>query len=402
MRKGLLGIATLLSAIGGLSVTSCDNIGVDICDKTEHGGEMQIRYLWPETVRNVPEKMWVIARRPTNYYRALYGWFPNGKESMEYTNQGYEIGYCTPDTVQWTPEKMQWFQKEAMPESEEVTSQRLRRGTYWMVSMNCTDWLMYEPISQFMNGDSILLSHSKVEYIQVSTPDSVGERWKNWMDTNPKYKYAADLGEVYWCRMEVDANTDEPLMIDFVPEPLYQQLDFRFNISTDHEDLHIDSVRCELSGVSCSKMLGGGYLDMDSEESVRVLFALDSTDVVQKGLDYDCTGRVGILGLCSASDVELQSGPCILRISAYTHYQPTEAEVQKLKNRTYSWSINLRNVLKSHPVTVQTRDSLQWVNSSFHEVLELPYIMGVKLEDYGNINEGIDIWPDNGNIDIEY
>lgn len=412
MRKSRL----ILWALVSVFFAACETVGVEICDEPQHPhlSQLIVHYTWPEQMTErglVPEKSMVIANRPADPLRYLFGWFTASER------HGKELAYLNNDTSEvkkpfFYPDSLLWFAREATME-DVSDSCGIRMGQYQMVTTNCSYYLQIDSLQDFYNNHEIFPSHLSVKYNTEVIADSIDPVLHDWVDYNPEYPFVKDIGPVYFDQRIVTSPRGASTVVDFTPALISQQIDLRFHVQTEDSQLVLDSIKGELSGVVLSKKIFSGYLDMDATHSCRILFDAKIPNAPSGQGDarvWNCEATVDVLGLCEPVGEDMQTGPGIVHFAAYVHYvepaNPAEGKPEKTVKRTIFWGVNLYQVIKKHPVTMQTSDKRHHVCTSSHELLEIPNVLQMRLKDFENDNN-IEEWPEdpdgeNGDFDIEF
>lgn len=406
----------ILWALIAVFFAACETVGVEICDAPQHPhlSQLIINYTWPEQMVQrglVPEKSWVIANRPADPLRYLFGWFTASDR------RGMELAYLNNDPSEekqpyLSLDSMLWFAGEALLD-DMPDSCGIRVGQYQMVTTNCSNFLLIDSLTEFMQSHEIFPSHLSIKYNTEVIADSIDPALHDWVDYNPEYPFVKDIGPVFFDQQIVTSPRNASTVVDFTPELISQQLDLQFKVQSEDQNLVLDSIKGELSGVVRSKSIFTGYLDMDATHSCRIMFdaKIPSSPSGQGSTRvWNCETTIDVLGLCNPVSEKMQTGPGIVHLAAYVHYiepaKPAEGIPEKLVKRTIFWGVNLHQVFKSHPVTKQTQDKRHHVCTSNHEVLVIPNLLQMSLKDFEG-EDGIETWPDdpdagNGDFDIEF
>lgn len=406
-------MSALLYAI---AAHSCDTVGVELCESSHpHLSKLIVNYIWPEEMtqgNEVPNKSWIIANRPSDPLRYLFGWF------TDTSDMGREMAYLNSYSAEtkkpfFSMDSLRWFSERATL-ADAQDSCGIRLGEYQVITTNCSFFLQVDSIDSFFHRHDIFPSHISVRYNTDIIADSISPAFHDWVDYNPKYPFVKDIGSVFFDQQIVKAEKGFDTEVNFTPQVISQRIDLEFNVETDDSQLVLDSIRGEISGVVKSKAIVTGYLNMDATQSCRVLFdatvpATPSSDGTTRR--WPSIATINVLGLCEPTDADKQTGPGILHLAAYTHYiEPADPEVEgskaKVVKRTFFWGINLYNVLQAHPVTRQTEDLRHHVMTSNHETLQIMNRLKMKLSDITGDGD-IENWPEdpdseNGDFDIEF
>lgn len=396
--RNLLLLPTTILVMLLLSV-GCQ-VGIEICEESEHPhvSPLIITYEWPAGFEEGSERMVVLANRPISTVRYLFGWLP------EY-NKGHEFAYYTFDS---TEEKTTYFDSlglrafELATDTNNVEECSIRIGTFQMLTYNCSPYFSVDTLYDFLTERKVSSQAMGVRYHTWSVVDSIDPSFQDWLNFNPEYPYARDIGPLFFDEQIVESRTGEPVLVNFSPHTISQRIHIDFVVVTDEPALDIDSIRGEISGVVLSKQLFTGYLDMNAEHSCRVIFTADLSPMTST--DYDCRATIDVLGLTEPVDAQMQTGPGILHIAAYTQYTDPESGKKELRN--YHWSINMYQMLQANPVTMQTADRAHHVNTSPEETLVIPYSLKIYLHDYDDNQDGVTDWIDhkepNDSLDLEF
>lgn len=355
MKKPVFLFCILLSALLTMA-TSC--VGVDFCTEEEHPHTSELQISYPtDTI-----KTFVIANRPYLTCKYLFGWFP-----ME--NVGYAIG----------TDSLDWFMSEETT-SAKASAQYLHTGKYSMMTISAFQSMHFDSLDVFMNNSEASADIIGIHYNTWQRPEEVDSVFADWVNMNTQYPYAKDEGVIYFDEKIADAKTGEPTIVSFTPTPISQHLSFDLTIARNDEALILDSIQAEISGVVVSKKLRTGYLDMVGEHTAKMIFPMRAS-LMNDRLTYACHGEVNVLGLMGPASPDMQSGPGIMHLAAYTHRTNSRGEKEC---RTYLWGINLFGTLNEHPVVLRTTDMEHHVMTSPNETLRLPFDLKMLIEDYNN------------------
>lgn len=394
--KKYIGIKHLPLLVSASLLTAC--VGVDICEEAEHPHQavLQVQYNWPSTATSEEtSKTWIIASRPYITTKYDFGWFAQ-------ENIGCEIGYLSPDendTIKssyFNQDSISWFTREAV--EEDATEQKVRVGRYSMMTVSAYPYMHFDSLDVFMSQSNASMDMIGIHYDTWTRPEEVDSAFVHWVDFNTTYPYVKDEGVIYYDEQIVDAETGEVAMVNFAPMPLSQQLTFQLNVARNSEELIVDSVQAEISGVVVAKKLRTGYLDMEGAHTARMIFPLSVKS--SSGNTFACEGSVNVLGLMGPANDEMQTGPGILHLAVYTHRFNDRGEQE---NRTYLWGINLYHTLHEHPVTLRTPDMQHHVMTSAAETLQVMVNLLMRIEDFHN-EDDIYHWEkeDPNDVDVEY
>ncbi|MDO4496322.1 MAG: hypothetical protein Q4B58_00600 [Bacteroidales bacterium] len=408
----LLGGGLLLSLMAG----ACDTIGVDVCeDAHPHISKLAVSYTWPEEMSTgkTPNKCWIIANRPADPLRYLFGWFPTETASF----YGREMAYLNYDTTEtkkayFDADSIKWFENKATL-YDALDHCGVRLGDYQMLTTNCAYYYEIDSLEQFFHNHEIFPKDLYVRYNTETVPDSIDPALRDWMDFNPQYPFVKDIGPVFFDQQLVSAVRGQSTEVHFSPKVISQKIDLKFTIASQNEEVVIDSIRGEISGVVRSKSLFKGFLNMDGTQSCRMIFSTQVPIDTLQGTNtrvWSCNTSLNVLGLCEPANEKMQTGPGIVHLAAYVHYykpaDPVKGTPERLVKRTIFWGINLYQALKKNPVTKQTEDLYHHVISSSHETIVIPNILKIDLKDFDD-DKHIEIWPSdpnggNGDFDIEF
>lgn len=377
-------------------VTSC--VGVDICMEPDHPhtSQIDIIYRWNDNLEH-PEKTLVFANRPYLTCRYALGWF------TEY-NEGCEIAFLSPDTL--TDKKsyydislFDWFSEEATVEDADTF--RVRLGSYQFMTINSSPYLTLDSLDAYMTQSETSVEVLGVKYKTWATPVAVDSCFKDWFDFNPEYRYTRDFGPVYCAEQTAIVEKSKNTEIIFEPHTITQRINFLFTIESEAEGIVIDSIKGEISGVVPYRNIYSSHIKLIGEETCRMLFNAEDKGL-GIGIIHDCMATIDVLGLMAPASANMQTGPGILHLAAYTHIITDEGTEER---RTILWGINLFDVLKEHPVTVSSKDKAHYTISSPEETLNIPYPLKIHISDFNLNNGDIEHWQTedgNGTFDIEY
>ena len=344
--------SSLIAALPLLcAMASCTE--VDLCQAEHpHRSFMDFRFHWKEEYQgNRPDSMGVIAVRPVNILR--YEFRITAEESH---NNGILM---QPET-------------ERQPSADTLAPAGthnlwVRSGEYNFATFGWDEGELVDATDIVdAQGDAATLGsgltplYLTYRHYPVDDP-KVARAYGEWKDYNAYSDFISSEG-VPVCYARVD-HVSVPLaqegtgqvVVDFTPEPLTQDVSFVFHIEKK-ADVVVDSLTAEISGIPSTMELTTGLIL--AQKTYKLLFrptyaALPSAADSASAEALRCEASVNIPGIVRSHTEDMVTGPGILQIAIYTHYDYEEEGTQRKAAKVFHAGINLYHTLKE-------RKSLQW------------------------------------------
>lgn len=319
-----------------LCLAAC-SIDVPLChDEHPHKAVVDFRYEWPATADSVPETMLVMAVRPIN--------------NLAYSFQTTSKSEGNIGTVLQSPDED--YDQHADPITG-ADSLIMHGGEYEVMAYNGSnidfDELQkaYE-ISSVYPIDSVRLKYKPLE----SVKDYPGGRFHGWNDRNSYSKHLVGLDKIpiYSVKSTLIVPSQSNYHRDVVvcelkPTSISQQVDFQFTCQPKSNDIIVDSIMCEISGVAGNIQISTQFLNTDS--TYKVLFYPEITETGNgDNKQLNVKGTVYVPGIVRNKEKGTILGPGILQTAIYIHYEDEEGITIY---RRLEASINLFKTLSDSP-----------------------------------------------------
>jgi len=344
-----------------------------LCEVTElgHRSPFTIEFDWSQSVV-VPDTMEIVAYRPYHMTKYHYSAVPQT------------------DAIWRLDSLIEW--QKPMGVSDDSVPEYLRSGDYWVTAI-----YQSKPYIQLEENDTtnieseFLMKYTYSFNKAFQNPADSAPKYTKWVDFNPEYPYFYDEGT--GCFDQVPACSDgQQLLLHFTPKPFSQCVTVKFDLQLADEDIYVDSIQAEISGVARSKQLLSGYLDTDVTASGKVLF---SPNLIVSGQDQHlihASSRVYGLGFLSPVYSDMKTGPGIINMAIYTRFREPSGV---MKQRTIFAGINLFEVYRQHPLTQISEDGAHRIVSSMVDeiIIETPIVIyGKDFVEDNNKENGVEIW----------
>ena len=331
--SSLIAVLPLLCAMA-----SCTE--VDLCQAEHpHRSFMDFRFHWKEEYQgNRPDSMGVIAVRPVNILR--YEFRITAEESH---NNGILM---QPET-------------ERQPSADTLAPAGthnlwVRSGEYNFATFGWDEGELVDAIDIVdAQGDAATLGsgltplYLTYRHYPVDDPKVTGA-YGEWKDYNAYSDFISSEGvPVFYARVD---HVSVPLakegtgqvVVDFTPEPLTQDVSFVFHIEKT-ADVVVDSLTAEISGIPSTMELTTGLIL--AQKTYKLLFrptyaALPSAADSASAEALRCEASVNIPGIVRSHTEDMVTGPGILQIAIYTHYDYEEEGTQRKAAKVFHHSGN--------------------------------------------------------------
>lgn len=360
---------------------------IDLCGELEHPHfyKLSIGYDWTNVNAGVSE-MQVIAYRPYKSLRYLFRAQPD------------DINHWAIDSLISCLDGEEVKEGERLPEGKFL----MRPGDYYLFTYSENKYSTIQGINQYMASFDYDVTDLSFAYTTAFSSASAlpGGNFSDWVDYNNAYPFFYDEGSIAYGTCTYTTRAGNADSISFEMKSLSQHINLSYNLHLDNSDIIIDSIKGELSGVSCKKRIVSGYIDMDAAKSGRVLFnCLHKTD----GLDVACYADFYGLGFIPPASEEMATGPGILRLAIYLRFTDLDGVENK---RTVMAGINLFNTYKNHPITTHSKDYSHHLSVSSEESINIELPLNISIDRHVEVpaEDGLDTWiidEENWNQDIE-
>lgn len=339
-------------------------VKVDICREENHvhTGTVKIVYHWPENIGDErPDSMLALVNRMVHPHHIGY---VTGAETSD--GGRYRFG-------------------EVSAEAAADGSLVVEAGKYQIIAFNndivdadkgdVKDY-NFVNLSEFGDGqnqDVIGVRDLGISYVgrELSDPrlDLYG---KDWQDTNPYSKYiASDSKPIYFAMNKGDEDAYERIfdvhvgqetVVDVYPRKITQDITFSFPVYAEKEQVAVDSIIAEISGIPHKMMLYSGALDIDSTYKMLFKIDVDTNAVAQHttvnlgGEDkevtkWECLSTVSVMGLVSNKDPKDCTGAGILQLCVYASTVNADGEKEAMTPQYVR--INLYNTIQAAKLVVE-------------------------------------------------
>ena len=220
-----------------------------------------------------------------------------------------------------------------------------------------------------------------------------------WKDYNAYSDFISSEGvPVFYARVD---HVSVPLakegtgqvVVDFTPEPLTQDVSFVFHIEKT-ADVVVDSLTAEISGIPSTMELTTGLIL--AQKTYKLLFR--PTYAALPSAAWRCEASVNIPGIVRSHTEDMVTGPGILQIAIYTHYDYEEEGTQRKAAKVFHAGINLYHTLKE-------RKSLQWDEEENGSItVEIGSPLNIDKDGIlngGSTSTGLDQWIPGETFEIE-
>lgn len=358
---------------------------VELCDVPlhPHQYELNVTYNWPADIleEERPDSMYIIGNRlfKNIRYQFSYNLLTEEGRLMKFwsyetntdptptpiasrngegedTNEG-----TTEDNTEETPTDPE--ETPAEPEEEPLSDFSIRSGQYQMMTFNHSPSILIDSLDRYMADNHVKSSSLGISYQPYDYPQYKGEPYTQWTDFNKGYCYVENVGPLFVAQQTVDTENQQRINLTFTPEVLTQEITFDFDIQLSGEQVVVDAVRAEVSGVSRFVKLINRYIDMDATQSGRMIFDATPGTMTSDSL-VACTGKVHVAGLMNSEDETMKTGPGLLYIAVYAHATDDNG---KMVRKTCYAGINLRSYILEQPLTKLTEDG-------YHHTISQPKV----------------------------
>lgn len=339
-------------------------VKVDLCREESHvhAGTVKIVYHWPENIGDErPDSMLALVNRMVH---------------------PHHIGYVTgPETSDGGRYRFGEVSAKVAAEGTLV----VEAGKYQIIAFNndivdadkgdVRDY-NFVNLSEFGDGqnqDVVGVRDLGISYVGRDLSDPRLELYgKDWQDTNPYSKYiASDSKPIYFAVNKGDGDAYERIYdvhvgqetkVDVYPYKITQDITFSFPIYTEKDQVAVDSIIAEISGIPHKMMLYSGALDID--RTYKMLFKIDvdadaaaqNTTINLGGEDKEVTkweylSTISVMGLVSNKDARDCTGAGILQLCVYA--STVNADGEKVSMTPRYARINLYNTIQAAKLVVE-------------------------------------------------
>ncbi len=387
---------------GGL-LAACTE--VDLCYAPHpHRAYLDFRYHWPEEYAGLrPDSMGVVAVRPVNLFRYEYR-----TTALEEGNTGVML---SPGS------ERQPLADAAGPTGNDALWARSGEYNFAAFAWDAAT-LDEETELQDAAGDPTDMGsgltplYLSYRHYPVDAPEITGY-FGEWRDYNAYSDYISGVGmPVYFARadrVEVpvadSANVHVP--VDFHISTLTQAVTFRLHVEKE-EGVVVDSLCAEIAGVPATIELTTGLIR--ARRTYKMLFrpaygplasAADSTAATR----LECAGTVHVTGIVRSYSEEMVTGPGILQIAVYAHYDYTDEGTGQPRRavKVFHAGINLYHTLKEREL-LDYDDTLdgyyQTCRTAEIEILSPLVIDREGVAGSGSAATGLDAWMPGETIEV--
>ena len=376
---------------------------VDLCYAPHpHRAYLDFRYHWPEEYADShPDSMRVMAMRPVNYLLYEYR-----TTALERDNTGVLL---SPDS-----------ERETLKDETGSTGNDAlwaRSGEYKFSAYAWNEMLLDDgladgedsQIDTIVGQNPIYLSY---RHYPVDAPQVTGY-YGEWRDYNAYTDYIAGLDmPIFFAQadyVELPVADDGParVTVDLTPMPLTQQVTFRLHVEKE-EGVVVDSLAAEIAGVPATVELTSGLLLAD--KTYKMLFrpaygplatAADSLSATV----LDCAGTANLTGIVNSYSDEMVTGPGILQIAVYAHYDYTDDRTGGMRRaaKVFHAGINLYHTLKAHKLLeydLEHEAYRQTCRTAEIEIVSPLVISREGVVDNGSASTGLDAWMPGETVEV--
>lgn len=379
-RQYITGIVVMLLML--MAVWGCTPY-VDLCmEEHPHKAQLRVNYTWDPAMK-APERMVLLMLREVNRMKLGSVW-DTEKTGGEY--QGYPLFTYEKDfrSVPFTPEEGGEGEPVYAPSGD---------YSYIALPWNAEN---EEVCRKYLEN---LQSDGKGLYIQEHVEEEIPLRFFHYPDYNSYsgfFDSEAPLPILITNdRVSVTENAKKEDKIDvpIVPNSVSQTVDLSLKVKSVDEDLKVDSVICQLSGVISGIDIFSGELDI--KHTYKTVFLTSVSDEADGR--YLCSARIYVPGLVRSATKTRLTGPGILNASVYVSYLDEEGYV---RNRRYDATINLYRYLSDNP-SVKYIEENKVVQTSLSLKYDIESSLVISHEGLGNEPGALDEWVDSRDIEIK-
>lgn len=390
---------------------------VEICKDANHQhlAEVELEYDFSKVSENmeatVPDSMLVVAYRIIRSWKCTYishvseddtgGRFIYNKPYVELPEEPVEEE--TP--AENEPSFGEVTGGNGEPTTGDSLSERfmVRQGEYRFIAFN--NVINSEVFNDNMDNrwftkpgviDSAISEKDiKIYYRSYKLKDEhVNVSGKDWTDFNPYTTYiSGNAPPVYFHYTDVYSVNDMGVnKVKIRLNNATQEIELRFSI--EREDVKINEVIAEISGIPCGMNLMTGVLDLT--KTYKTLFT--ANDVSEDANSWsgvsNYAGNITVMGLAASNDRQLKTGPGIMQLAIYASALD-ENGVEKPK--VFHVGINLFNTINKYAPVI----------SGYNEkvILEVDKVLKIRRDEVlsnSDSDTGLDNWViyDDIHVDI--
>ncbi|MBR5860196.1 MAG: hypothetical protein IKY71_02490 [Bacteroidaceae bacterium] len=217
---------------------------------------------------------------------------------------------------------------------------------------------------------------------------------KDWTDFNPYTTYiSGNAPPIYFHYTDVYSVNDKGLnKVNIELNNVSQNIELRFSI--EREDVKINEIVAEISGIPCGMNLMTGVLDLT--KTYKTLFNVNE---VSEGVDSwsgvsEYAGNITVMGLAASNNIQLKTGPGIMQLAIYASALD---EYGREKPKVFHLGINLFNTINKYaPVISGFKNKV---------VLDIDNVLKIRRDevlDNSDSDTGLDRWViyDDVHVDI--
>lgn len=284
---------------------------------------------------------------------------------------------------------------EPEPEPEEDDRLKMYHGLYSVMAVAAADNedFVVPMVDRF--PDSLALRMRDL-YVQIPEISEAEKEEKTYMDFNPVYPFIRTVGPLYFVRSEQATHQQiSPLsdnVIRLSPITMTRKITFTVNAEVE-QGVSVDRMVGVISGVPGSAQFMSGYVN--KKNLCKMPFEM--TKSAESGTQY--TGSVNVFGLFPADSPDMITGPGIFNV--ILHASVTENE--KVRNRVFHASINLKNTIGDADIMVMADDRIHYEFSEMDDLtINIPDVLEVTKEKIlTGTDQGFEVWQENDTSDDE-
>lgn len=373
---------------------------VDICmsDSHQHLAEVELVHNLSKvsSTEMLPDSMIVVAYRVVNSWKCSY-LSPRTNESKPgryiYNNPQEVENDASGSNVNAT--------RETSPMSQ--TSKFLvKRGDYrFMAFNNILDNVVFgnrpqdywfgnaEVIDTAITNKSIYLHYKNYSL----TDDNVDKFETGWSDFNQYSTYISNSKTpIVFCYTDICRVGDEDKnKVELVFDEITQNIEVYFTIT--HNEVVIDKVQAEISGIPCGMNLMTGRLDIS--KTYKTLFEISEVERTGDEWNGNVTyvGKLNVMGLVSSTSKDVKAGPGIMQLAVYTHHYDDYGDI---RTKVFHLGINMYNTINKYSRVIGGFDE-----SVVLEVEQKLVLTKDEMLDDSDKDSSVDKWIEYDDIHID-
>lgn len=394
--------AMVMMLVGGL-LPACTE--VDLCYAPHpHRAYLDFRYHWPEEFDDMrPDSMGVVGVRPINLLRYEYR-----TTALEEGNTG----------VMLSPEsERQPLTDAAGPTGNDALW--ARSGEYnfaafaWDAAMLTEETELLDHAGELTDmGSGLTPLYLSYRHYPVDSPE-ITDYFGEWRDYNAYSDYISGVGmpvffaQIHRVEVPVADSANVHVPVDFQVSTLTQAVTFLMHVEKD-AGVVVDSLAAEISGVPTTIELTTGLVL--AHKTYKMLFhpvygpmaAADSVAATR----LDCAGTAHVTGIMRSYSEEMRTGPGILQIAVYAHYDYTDEDTGETRRavRVFHAGINLYHTLKEQQL-LDYDDTLdgyhQTCRTAEIEITDPLRVTREGIVESGSTATGLDAWIPGETIEVD-